>query len=93
MPTKKRKAVVNAEEAQLDRIRQLIDEGRYRTVSHFVREAIDEKLERIEQCRVAEAVERYCAAGHAAEDNDLVDGQAFDGTASRPAKRGRRASG
>ncbi len=93
MATKKRKAVVNAEEAQLERIQRLIDEGRYRTISEFVREALDEKLGRIEEGRVAEAVERYCEAGHADEDGDLIDAQAFDVPKRRQSKRARRASG
>ncbi len=93
MKTVKRKAVINAEKSQLDRVQALIESGRYRTVSEFVREAVDEKLERIEQARIAVAVERYVAAGHADEDGDLIDAQAFDGRSiSRPAKRGRRAA-
>jgi Arc/MetJ-type ribon-helix-helix transcriptional regulator len=89
----KRKAVVNAEQSQLDRVQRLIDAGRYRTVSEFVREAVDEKLERIEQDRIAEAVERYVAAGHANEDGDLIDAQAFDvKRAPRHDKRSRRAA-
>jgi len=91
--TAKRKAVINAEQSQLDRIQRLIDSGRYRTVSEFVREAVDEKLERIEQDRVAEAVERYCAAGYASEDTDLIEIQAFDAKRSPPrVKRARRAA-
>jgi len=82
----KQKAVINAETSQLDRIQRLIDSGRYPTMSAFVREAIEEKLGRIEQDRVAEAVERYCAAGHGGEDIDLIDVQAFAAT-RRPAKR------
>lgn len=35
------------------------------------------KLERLEKARLAEAVKRYCAAGHALEDTDLIDAQAF----------------
>ena len=71
----KQKAVINAERSQLERVQRLIAGGRYRSVSEFVREALAEKLERIEQGRVAEAVERYCAAGLAEEDLDLIDGQ------------------
>ena len=76
--TTKRKAVINAEVTQLERVQPLIDAGRYRTLSEFVREALDEKLQRIEGERIAEAVERYCAAGHAAEDLELIGAQAFD---------------
>lgn len=85
--------VVNAERFQLERVEQLVEQGRYRTVSEFMREAVDEKLERVEQDRIAEAVERYCAAGHADEDSDLVEGQAFDAPPPRQSKRARRASG
>jgi Arc/MetJ-type ribon-helix-helix transcriptional regulator len=76
----KRKAVINAEKAHLDRVRRLIEDGRYRTLSEFMREAVAEKLERIGSERVAEAVARYCAAGHADEDADLIAGQAFEGS-------------
>ena len=93
MGATKRKAVVNAEQAQLEQVQRLIDSGRYRTVSEFVREAVNEKLERIEQDRIAEAVERYVAAGHADEDGDLIDTQAFDAQrAPRSIKRARRAA-
>ncbi len=80
--TTKRKTVINAEASQIERVQPLIDAGRYRTLSEFVREAMAEKLQRIERERIAEAVERYCAAGHAVEDLDLIDVQAF---ASKPA--------
>ena len=76
MASGKRKAVVNAESAQLDRVQRLVGSGRYRSLSEFVREAVEEKLQRIEQERVAEAVERYCVAGHAEEDIDLIGAQA-----------------
>jgi Arc/MetJ-type ribon-helix-helix transcriptional regulator len=74
----KQKTVINLEKAQLERIRLVLEAGRYRTASDFFREAAEEKLERLEEARVAEAVERYCAAGHADEDTDLIDEQAFD---------------
>lgn len=85
MRATKQKAVINAEKSQLDRVQLLIASGRYRTVSEFVREAVEEKLERIDQERVAEAVERYCAAGLSDEDLDLIEAQAFGGE-RRPAK-------
>jgi len=78
MGTVKRKAVINAEASQIERVQPLIDAGRYRTLSEFVREAMDEKLHRIEQERIAEAVEHYCAAGHAGEDIELIGVQAFE---------------
>lgn len=33
---------------------------------------MEEKLQRIERERIADAVERYCRAGHADEDVDMV---------------------
>ncbi len=77
MGTTKKKTVINAEAAQIERVQPLIDGGRYRTLSEFVREAMDEKLQRIEHELIGEAVERYCAAGHAAEDAELIGIQAF----------------
>lgn len=88
MASPKRKAVINAEASQLDRIQRLIGSGRYRTVSEFVREAVEEKLERIEQDRIAEAVERYCTAGHAHEDIDLIAAQGVE-----PKRRSRTSRG
>jgi len=85
----KQKAVINAEKSQLERVHRLIDKGRYRTLSEFVREAVEEKLERTDQDHVAEAVGRYCAAGHAEEDIDLIGAQAFEGR-RRPRRRGSR---
>lgn len=82
--------MINAEAAQIERVQPLIDAGRYRTLSEFVREAMDEKLRRIERERIAEAVERYCAAGHAAEDVDLIDVQAFESTQPSHTARGPR---
>ena len=90
MGTTKRKAVINAEASQLERVQPLIDAGRYRTLSEFVREAMDEKLQRIEQERIAEAVEHYCAAGHAGEDIELINIQAFDTKPSSHKSRGPR---
>ncbi len=84
MKATKQKAVINAEASQLGRVQRLIESGRYPTVSAFVREAIEEKLGRIEQDRVAEAVERYCAAGHADEDLDLIAAQTVEPTRRSP---------
>ena len=82
MSAVKQKTVINAEKPQLERIRQLLETGRYRSASDFFREAAAEKLERLDAERVAEAVDRYCVAGHADEDRDLLDHQAFDGKPS-----------
>lgn len=86
MPGSKRKAVISAEKEQLDRVEKLVRTRAYRTVSHFVREAIDEKLRRFERQHLADLVDRYCAAGYSDEDADLVAGQAFTGKGRR-AKR------
>ena len=83
MASTKRKAVINAESSHLDRVERLVEQGRYETLSEFMREAVAEKLERLERDRVAEAVERYCTAGHADEDGELIAAQAFEAS-SRP---------
>jgi Arc/MetJ-type ribon-helix-helix transcriptional regulator len=90
----KRRAVVNADEAQIEAVETLIEQGAYRTLSEFVREAIAEKLERIRQGRLAEEVERYCRAEGIERDDDLVAAQAFDESPpKRKPARGRRAKG
>jgi len=81
----KRRTVVNAEPRQIERAMLLVQQGRYRTLSDFVREAIDEKLARIDEALLEDEVARYCAAGHGVEDADLVESQAFD--PPRPARR------
>jgi Arc/MetJ-type ribon-helix-helix transcriptional regulator len=52
--------------------------GKYRSVSEFLREAIDEKLTRMRRRRLEDQVARYCAKGYANEDPDLVRIQAFE---------------
>lgn len=74
----KRKAVFTAEPEQLERIQEIVRQGRYRTASAFLREAIDEKLVRLDRDLLAEQVERYCQGGHAGEDDGLIARQAFD---------------
>ncbi len=76
MGVRKIKTVFTAEPRQLEAIAALIEAGRYRTPSEFLREAIDDKLERLRSSRLAEQVARYCAGGHADEDSDLIDAQA-----------------
>lgn len=66
-----------AEPAQIRRIEKLVDAGRYRSTSEFLREAIDRRLEELDAEALAEQVERYLRAGHAGEDADLVDAQAL----------------
>ena len=77
MSEAKQRAVVRAEKSQIERVRRLVDAGQCRTVADFVRDALEEKLARAEQAKVAEAVDRYCSSGHANEDVDLVDAQDF----------------
>jgi Arc/MetJ-type ribon-helix-helix transcriptional regulator len=74
----KRKAVFTAEPEQLEQIQEIVRKGRYRTSSEFLREAIDEKLERLRRDVLAEQVARYCSEGYAGDDEGLIGGQAFD---------------
>ena len=87
-----RKAVISADVRQLERVQELVAEGRYRTVSEFVRDAMGDKLAQLDKERVAEAVERYCDRGYANEDEDLIGAQAFDRDSPSPSRRSRRAS-
>ena len=96
----KRRAVVNADAGDFRRVEELVASGRYRTVSDFVREAVHEKLVRAEAEVLKDEVARYCAAGHADEDQDLIRAQAFAGPRTpstpktpRPARKARRATG
>jgi hypothetical protein len=54
----KKKAASNAEPAQLERIEALVRSGEYRSTSEFLREAIDEKLERLRRRRLEEQLAR-----------------------------------
>ncbi len=84
----KEKAVVNAERRQLVEIERLVSAGAYASVSEFMREAVDDKLERLREARLGEQVARYAAAGHSDEDAELLAAQAFETLARRPrAKR------
>jgi Arc/MetJ-type ribon-helix-helix transcriptional regulator len=83
----KRKAVISADAEDLSAVEALVREGRYRTVSEFVREAMAEYLDRVRRERLAEQVGRYCEEVSADEDAELVAWQAFD---PPPASRGRR---
>lgn len=86
MRSPKKKAVINAEASQLAEVQGLIRAKRFRTLSEFVRLAIDEKLERLQTEQLAKDVERFVSAGHASGDDDLVQAQAF-GKRPRRAKR------
>jgi Arc/MetJ-type ribon-helix-helix transcriptional regulator len=74
----KRKVVFTAEPTRWERVEALVREGRYGSASEFLREAIDRRCAEIEAEALAAEVERYCDAGHAGEDDDLVAGQALD---------------
>jgi Arc/MetJ-type ribon-helix-helix transcriptional regulator len=74
----KQKTVFTAEPAQLEEILKVVQSGSYRSTSEFLREAIDEKLQRIRRQRLAKQLDRYCTEGYASEDRDLVEVQAFD---------------
>jgi Arc/MetJ-type ribon-helix-helix transcriptional regulator len=78
MALRKRKAVFTAEPEQWARVEEMVRSGQYKSASAFLREAIDEKLARTRRARLAEQVARYCGAGHAEEDCDLIEWQAFD---------------
>ena len=78
MGSPKRKAVFTAEPRQLEQIDSLVQAGRYRSASQFLREAIDEKLARLRASRLSDQVARYCADGQADEDRDLMAAQSFD---------------
>ena len=67
-----------AEAHQVEAIQRLVASGHYRSTSEFIREAIEEKLERLRRVRLSEQVSRYCAEGHADEDAGLQEDQAFE---------------
>lgn len=74
----KKKAVFTAEPEQIDQIQEMVRRGRYRSSSEFLREAIDEKLDRLRGDLLAEQVARYCENNYASEDEGLISRQAFD---------------
>jgi Arc/MetJ-type ribon-helix-helix transcriptional regulator len=78
VPASKRKAVISADAADLDAVETLVRDGRYRTVSEFVREAVSEKLSRVWRDRLSEQIDRHAAAGETGADDELVEWQAFD---------------
>jgi Arc/MetJ-type ribon-helix-helix transcriptional regulator len=74
----KKKAVFTAEPDQLNQIQEMVRRGKYRSSSEFLREAIDEKLDRLRGDLLAEQVARYCENRYADEDEGLIPRQAFD---------------
>jgi Arc/MetJ-type ribon-helix-helix transcriptional regulator len=77
MAPRKQKAVFTADPEQVRRIRMVVQSRRYRSASELLREAIDEKLEKLQRERLAAQVERYCEGGLGDEDLGLVESQAF----------------
>lgn len=73
----KEKTVISTDPDQILRVREVVESGRYRTVSDFVRQAIDEKLARDRRALLERELDRYVAAGHDREDGDLVTAQAW----------------
>lgn len=88
MGTAKHKAVISADAEHLAEVEILVRDGKFRTISEFVREAMREKLERTRATRLAEQVSEYCRHGYQHEDSDLVAAQAFP-DAKPPSKRSR----
>jgi Arc/MetJ-type ribon-helix-helix transcriptional regulator len=74
----KKKVVFTASPEQLEQIQRYVRSGRYRSSSEFLREAIDEKLDRLRAELLAGQVARYCEKRYAQEDEGLIAGQAFD---------------
>lgn len=75
MGARKVKTVFTADPAQIAAIDALVQRGRYRTASEFLREAIDEKLRRLRATRLSDQVARYVTGGHADEDLELIRAQ------------------
>lgn len=86
-----KRTVVKTDPAQVARVLTHVAEGRYRTVSDFVREAMDEKLARLDEALLTDEVARYCAAGHAEEDTDLIAAQALEPSSRVRSRAPRRA--
>lgn len=74
----KEKRVFTAEPNQLEQIQAAVRSGKFRSASQFLREAIDEKLEKLRRQRLAEQVERYCNEGYSGENAHFIEKQAFD---------------
>ena len=77
-----KKTVFATEAQQVEQIQAVVRSGRYRSASEFLRDAVDEKLERLRRERLEKQVAHYCAEGYAEEDGDLVALQAFDSSDS-----------
>jgi Arc/MetJ-type ribon-helix-helix transcriptional regulator len=75
-PRRRVKTVFTADQEQVRQIRIIVQSRRYRSASELLREAIDEKLERLRRERLAAQVDRYCDEGLADEDLGLIEAQA-----------------
>jgi Arc/MetJ-type ribon-helix-helix transcriptional regulator len=73
----RRKAVVSADGAAMAEVERLVREGKYASVSEFVREAVSEKLSRLRRTRLEEQVARYCTTPDERDAEDLVPRQAY----------------
>lgn len=73
-----KKLVFLADAAQVEQIEAMVRSRQFRSVSAFLREAVDEKLRRTRQERLEAQAASYCAEGYGDEDRDLVEFQAFD---------------
>ena len=72
MRARKQKMVFSADPQQILELRKLIRGRKYQTPSEFLREAIEEKLERIRRERLEEQVQKFCER-EAKTDLDLID--------------------
>jgi Arc/MetJ-type ribon-helix-helix transcriptional regulator len=71
------KAVINADPVVLAAVETYVRDGRYASVSAFVRDAMAEHLVRVRRARLAEQVARYVAGPETDEADDLIAAQAF----------------
>lgn len=73
----RKKAVINAEPEALADVEALVREGRFASVSEFVREAMREKLARLRRERLHRQVASYCREVDIDEGDNLIAAQAF----------------
>ncbi len=73
-----KKVVFLVDTAQIEQIGAMVRSRQFPSVSAFLREAVNEKLRRLEEERLEAQVARYCVEGYGDEDRDLVEFQAFD---------------
>lgn len=83
--------MISADPADLEAVESLVRQGRYRTVSEFVREAVSEKLSRHWQERLREQVDRYGSAGTDGGDDELIEWQAVADSATARTRKPSRA--